>query len=365
MHRPTAKGLAILSACFLFALTAGATGEIATKKISLKEVDTWGYQLQNVRPRFVPKDKFDILVVDYSRNGTDERAFKSTAVDLMRKRAGQPDRIILAYLSIGEAEAYRYYWKPSWIEKANDALAEPTVSSSTSDSGPLKPIEAGKAPVGFRGALNGEAAIGTDNSAPLARLSQAAPIWLAAENPTWRGNHLVRYWDAEWQAIIFGSPNAYLDKIIDAGFDGVYLDKIDSNDDWQASRPTAERDMVDFVKRLAAHARGRKPGFLIVPQNGEELLEFKDYVQTIDAIAKEDMLFGGGRLKDGDPNPRSEIIKAKRHLEKALRAGRKVFAVEYLDNVDQIIEARKRLLGLGYVPNFARRALDETPIISD
>ncbi|MEI6083683.1 MAG: endo alpha-1,4 polygalactosaminidase [Verrucomicrobiota bacterium] len=43
-------------------------------------------------------------------------------------------------------------------------------------------------------------------------------------DPNWKGNYYVRYWQPEWQALIF----AYLDKIIAQGFDGVYLHLVDS-----------------------------------------------------------------------------------------------------------------------------------------
>ncbi|MDI6886423.1 MAG: endo alpha-1,4 polygalactosaminidase [archaeon] len=58
--------------------------------------------------------------------------------------------------------------------------------------------------------------------------SSQQPSWLAAENPVWPGNYKVRYWDSAWQKIIYGSDDADLDKILDAGFDGVYLDIIDA-----------------------------------------------------------------------------------------------------------------------------------------
>ena len=74
-------------------------------------------------------------------------------------------------MSIGEAENYRYYWKPGW------ALIQPP--------------------------------------------------WLLGENPNWSGNFKVRYWEADWQRIIFGADDSYLKKILDAGFDGVYLDLVD------------------------------------------------------------------------------------------------------------------------------------------
>jgi cysteinyl-tRNA synthetase len=48
------------------------------------------------------------------------------------------------------------------------------------------------------------------------------------ENRQWKGNYKGDYWDPDWQAIILGGENAYLDKILAAGFDGVYLDIIDA-----------------------------------------------------------------------------------------------------------------------------------------
>lgn len=51
-----------------------------------------------------------------------------------------------------------------------------------------------------------------------------------AENPNWAGNFKVRYWQKEWQNIIFGNDDSYLHKIMGANFDGVYLDIIDAFD---------------------------------------------------------------------------------------------------------------------------------------
>ena len=42
------------------------------------------------------------------------------------------------------------------------------------------------------------------------------PEWLEPENSDWPGNYLVQYWSPKWQAILFGRPNAYLDRILDA-----------------------------------------------------------------------------------------------------------------------------------------------------
>ena len=112
---------------------------------------------------------YDLLIMDLF---FDEESFTSSEVEDLRNKANGGKRLVVSYMSIGEAEDYRYYWKNSW--KKGD------------------------------------------------------PEWLYKENPDWEGNYKVKYWMDEWKEIIFGEENAYLDKIIDSGFDGVYLDIIDA-----------------------------------------------------------------------------------------------------------------------------------------
>lgn len=111
---------------------------------------------------------YDVLLVDAYFEGA---ALAATDVSRLRVKANGGARLVVSYMSIGEAEDYRYYWQSSW-------RASP-------------------------------------------------PSWLAAENPDWPGNYKVRFWDPEWQAILFGSSDSYLGRIVAAGFDGVYLDIID------------------------------------------------------------------------------------------------------------------------------------------
>lgn len=112
---------------------------------------------------------YDVLIVDYF---FEEEEFTSQEIAGLKNKLNGGKRLVISYMSIGEAEDYRYYWDESW------------------DSNP--------------------------------------PDWLKGENPEWEGNYKVAYWEAGWQAIIFGSNNAYLDKIIAKGFDGAYLDIIDA-----------------------------------------------------------------------------------------------------------------------------------------
>jgi cysteinyl-tRNA synthetase len=117
----------------------------------------------------VRKTCYDLLIIDPY---FDDRALTPGEIESLGTKANGGGRLVMAYMSIGEAEDYRYYWDDKW------------------ESDP--------------------------------------PAWLGRENPEWEGNFKIEYWNEGWQVLIFGSNDSYLDKIIGAGFDGVYLDLIDA-----------------------------------------------------------------------------------------------------------------------------------------
>ena len=261
-------------------------------------VRTWGYQLQKVSAKAVAASPFDLMVIDYSKDGSDEQAFTPGDIARMKVKPDGSRRQIIAYMSIGEAESYRYYWNPAWTD--------------------------------------------------------TKPSWLLDENPDWKENFSVCYWDPGWQATFCGNPAAYLDKVIAAGFDGVYLDKCDVFEDLHdrnpkvaKTRPDMEGDMVNFVTRLSQYAKSQNPNFAIIMQNAEILLEHEPLREAIDGVAKEALLYGipGPEM----PNPKDEIMFARRALELALGAGRTVFVVEYLNDEDKIRDAVCTVDDLGFI----------------
>ena len=59
--------------------------------------------------------------------------------------------------------------------------------------------------------------------------------------------------------------------------------------------------MRDFVESISAYAKAVRPGFIIVPQNGHDLITLdgepdgapaNDYLNAIDGIGREDLLYG-------------------------------------------------------------------------
>ncbi|GAA0890937.1 endo alpha-1,4 polygalactosaminidase [Fulvivirga kasyanovii] len=118
----------------------------------------------------VTSTNYDLLIMDLFF--TDGTVFSASEIDQLKTKANGGTRLVICYMSIGEAEDYRYYWQAEW--------------------------------------------------------DSSKPEWLDAENPDWAGNYKVKYWHPEWQAVIYGNDDSYLKKILDANFDGVYLDIIDA-----------------------------------------------------------------------------------------------------------------------------------------
>lgn len=317
----------------------------------LQQARSWSYQLQNYEPAALAASTADILVVDDSLGTGEGRKPSQQLRDLKRKPDGTR-RIVLAYLSIGEAEEYRYYWKADWIETATpdqpDDAEQPPPAGAKAKGQPAN----GRAAHSSRSSSAEAASPPKSDRWP----SRTAPPWLADENEAWSGNFAVRYEHPDWQAIFLDGPRSYLARIVEAGFDGVYLDRVDAFYDHNGDLDDPARAMVDFVRRIAETAHRLKPDFLIVPQNGEELLLRPGYVDLIDAIAKEDLLYGSPT--DGKPNSAGQVVNSVGWLSIARRRGHPVLAVEYLDDTAEISKARLELTRLGYVATFAPRLLD-------
>ncbi|MEZ5817613.1 MAG: endo alpha-1,4 polygalactosaminidase [Hyphomicrobiaceae bacterium] len=315
-------------------------GSASHSRATIAGVKKWGYQLQGLQVDRVAAGDHDLIVVDET---LDRENADGTGAALARLRQ-KPDggrRLVVAYLSIGEAEDYRPYWKAAWVAPG------PRVQN---------PIRF----VGLRSAATSPARTharfaAKPDAAPLLPTA-AAPAWLGSENAEWRGNYNVRFWHPDWKALVLGGPGAALDRIIEAGFDGVYLDRADVYNLWRHEQPSAKADMVEFVAEIAAYARRKKPGFLVVLQNAEELLANSTVRRALDAVAKEDLLYG--LEQEGRENASAEVQSSLRYLRQARREGIPVLVVEYLGDVAAIDLARRRIESEGFLAYFGPRSLD-------
>jgi cysteinyl-tRNA synthetase len=265
----------------------------------LAEIHSWAFQLQNVDPVEIKLSPYDLIVIDYGFDRRNATAFPREVVNLMRSKPDGKKRLLFAYMSVGEAESYRYYWQDNWLT--------------------------------------------------------ARPEWLEPENPDWPGNYLVQYWNPQWQEILFGNPNAYLDRILGAGFDGVYLDGADKFEQWQRRRESAASDMVDLVGAISSYAHAQYPDFLIIPQNGDALLSIPRYLDLIDGFAREDLLYSE---KDAEVrNSPLSIAESVRRMRPLAGTGKPILVIEYTTDTQLAASMLDEIHELGFIGYVASRDL--------
>ncbi len=135
----------------------------------------------------------------------------SAGMSVTEIKAINPECSVYSYLSVGEAEDYRAYWQRSW--------------------------------------------------------RVGAPRFLLRKNPNWLGNYAVDVRASAWVRIV----EFALEDIAKAGYDGVYLDKLDVFDD------VAELevgDCVAFAEKIIAYAHHL--GLRVIVQNAEEVVSALD-----------------------------------------------------------------------------------------
>ena len=308
-----------ISIVIIFISIIISSGCMKVKGQHLPSLKSWAIQLQNADPDEISHSGFELVVMDYSKDGSEQGKYSPEEIQKIKDAGIIP----IAYLSIGEAEDYRFYWKEEW------------------------------------------------NTNP--------PDWLGKENPEW-GSYAVKYWDKEWKSIL----HCYLDKIIEQGFSGVYLDKVDEFEYWADTEngedvhlreEDAAKRMIDLIIDIANYSRSKAGSdFYIIPQNGERILKYDNgtLINIISGWAAESLFYNG--TKPWNNEDMNWILKNRiPYLDMVLSKGKPVFSVDYVDdgsgyhgiNRERIDDYRKKALNRGYIPYVAisDRELDELNII--
>ena len=100
---------------------------------------------------------------------------------------------------------------------------------------------------------------------------------------------------------------------------------------------TYRKDMVDWVKSIAACARNTNPRAIIVPQNGVQLLRDSDFFVTISAIGIEDLFTDGNSIQD--TNHTKEVLY---DLQKIKSVRKPILVTEYPESHRLRVMAEKK-----------------------
>jgi cysteinyl-tRNA synthetase len=277
---------------------------------TISTLQSWAYQLQNIDLFELERSSYDLLVIDYSKDGSDGGKWSSSEIRRVKEAGG--GKILLAYLSIGKAETHRSYWNNSWVP--------------------------------------------------------GNPPWVGREDITSDGRPTrfhVKYWDSEWMDIL----KNLVDSMISQGFSGVLLDGCDAYTYWSDSRngesevlsmeDAADR-MVGLITELSRYARNRANEFIVFTQERTTLLtasNIKDsYLSSIQGVVAPEIFFPGEALIDNPYAPQSDLVE---YFKDIRSRGKVVCSLEYLSQtntgLDRYFQQAKTY---GFLPYGANRALD-------
>ncbi len=260
------------------------------RSITWSDVDDWHYQLRDADYRELADSKYDLLVIDSEPPNARPN---QNIIDRL-KCTGGGEKLLVSYLAIGQAEEYRYYYGDDW---------------------------------------------GVGN-----------PSWIVYADQYWPGDYYVRYWEPEWRDILMGSPDSRVDRIIDAGFDGVYLDTIDGYTFFQDDYPDAIDKMQALVRDIAAYARAKSgnPNFGVFVQNAEELISTVglEWVEPLTGIGKEEPFFWATDDRVADDMRYWNDL----YLGQWIDAGKIVLSVDYVTTQANRTSALSDAYSRGYVP---------------
>ncbi len=311
----------------------------------LRDVRFWAYQIQRISDAgavdALVNSRYDMLVVEPTRTdwSSDETKGFNTRLMVNRLKAslasdGVHRKLVFAYIDIGEAENWRWYW--TWSKDWQPGTPRPS----------------------------------------------DWPDYIVTQDPDgWAGNFPVAYWNPHWRdIIIYGQTTGLapdrdyksaLDEVINDGFDGVYLDWVEafSSDQVIAAAKQAGVDpaseMIKFIKDLREYGRQRIPGFQVIQQNATALLDgHPELLNFIDAIGQEDTWYRGQADVDwndprgyDEPQDPAYTRVLTSYLERYRAAGKPVFTIDYA--VTHAREVYELVTNSGYIPYCSRTALSQ------
>jgi cysteinyl-tRNA synthetase len=297
-----------LSTLFVLLLLMGCKRKyldpnVVSATLNNMKISTWMYQIQYLDEASnidkLADTEYDMLVVEPGFN------FKTAVYDtpyLVSKLKNKPngsERLLIAYIDIGQAEDYRTYWDSNWVAPTSASIGSPDFLVTIDPDG-------------------------------------------------WSGNYPVAYWDTTWQNLWIGN-GGIIEQITNFGFSGVYLDWVEAYDDpkviekAQADGVNAELEMMTFIENIKNKGKSLNSSFLVISQNAPYLLDADPtyYVSIIDAIATEDTWYygegdadwdsdkagglKGGERHDGEYSTSNRIAQNKKYLD----LGVPVFTIDY------------------------------------
>lgn len=132
-------------------------------------INSDGHSSKQAFLQAITATNFDLVLIDLFYDGS---PFSLAEINQLKVKANGGRRLVIAYMNIGSAETFRYYWQSNW--------------------------------------------------------GLHRPNWIKKKYDGYKDEFWVKFWHSDWQKIIYQTDDSYLNKVIAAGFDGAYLDNIEA-----------------------------------------------------------------------------------------------------------------------------------------
>jgi uncharacterized protein (TIGR01370 family) len=325
--------------------------------LPLSSVRYWAYQLQELDTSGaidkIVNSKYDLVVIeptvtydpDFDARDMVNRIKASKASDGIHRK------LVFAYIDIGEAEEWRWYW------------------------GNHKTYEE----------------YGECKNTYINAIKKWAPWVVACDPDGWAGNYPVAFWDDDWKDIvIYGTTlgpnqgiyfNSMMDEVIQDGFDGAYLDWVEAweMDEVQLRAENEGKDpgqeMLHFIKEIRSYGKQYNPDFLVVQQNSSELINevgANALKNAVDAIVQEGVWWDGIGGNDDWTDPEGYDYPScctqyyLSRLRKYKNAGFPVFVCDYaVQKADEVYQKAAAESFIAYATRRSLSKLTTTPPVFD
>lgn len=180
--------------------------------------------------------------------------------------------------------------------------------------------------------------------------------WVVGRNPEW-GGYLIDVRSREWQNLLL---DHIVPKILNQGFDGLFLDTVDTAEYLEKYHPQVKRaGMMAAVVELIRAIRVRFPGVVIVMNRGYAVLE--QVVAAIDGVVAESIFTTTAEtgLRFRTPAEMQAELELLKRMHK--RHGITVFSLDYFDAAleSEVETLILRARSAGFVPYVSTRELDK------
>lgn len=181
---------------------------------------------------------------------------------------------------------------------------------------------------------------------------------MVAENPDWKGSFYVDVSSSEWRDHLIETA---IPEIVKKGFNGLFLDTLDSPLRLMASDPKKYPKMNEYLCELIKEIRNRFPKLEIIANNFEEHAD--EIGPYVDGFNVEELISAYNfKTRTYGKIGRSESLERIRRLKKVSeKYDVQIFVVDYVSpgNKKMAVHVYNKIKELGFVPYISTVDLDK------